>query len=98
LFAVSDFCHLASFLELLPLQKAVLVPCSDLWSIACAGLPNHVKERFYTSLSGLEVQKNFVDALARILELKGGRYDCAHACVGGGQGVATTIEREAYGW
>ena len=33
--------------------------------------------------------------LARILEEKGGRYGCANACVGGGQGVATIIEREA---
>ena len=32
--------------------------------------------------------------LARILETKGGRYGCANACVGGGQGVATIIERE----
>jgi acetyl-CoA C-acetyltransferase len=36
--------------------------------------------------------------LARILELQGGRYGCANACVGGGQGVATVIEREAYDW
>jgi acetyl-CoA acyltransferase len=36
-----------------------------------------------------------VGTLARILELKGGRYGCANACVGGGQGVATIIEREA---
>lgn len=36
--------------------------------------------------------------LARILEAKGGRYGCANACVGGGQGVATIIEREAYDW
>jgi acetyl-CoA C-acetyltransferase len=34
--------------------------------------------------------------LARILNLKGGRYGCANACVGGGQGVATIIEREEY--
>jgi acetyl-CoA acyltransferase len=36
--------------------------------------------------------------LARILEVKGGRYGCANACVGGGQGVATVIEREEYNW
>jgi len=36
--------------------------------------------------------------LARILNLKGGRYGCANACVGGGQGVATVIEREEYPW
>jgi len=34
--------------------------------------------------------------LARILEAKAGRYGCANACVGGGQGVATIIEREDY--
>jgi len=36
--------------------------------------------------------------LARILNEKGGRYGCANACVGGGQGVATIIEREDYDW
>jgi acetyl-CoA C-acetyltransferase len=36
--------------------------------------------------------------LARILEAKGGRYGCSNACVGGGQGVATIIEREEYDW
>ena len=36
-----------------------------------------------------------VGTLARILEMKGGRYGCANACVGGGQGVATIIERVA---
>lgn len=35
-----------------------------------------------------------VGTLARILKIRGGRYGCATACVGGGQGVATIIERE----
>lgn len=35
-----------------------------------------------------------VGTLARILKEKGGRYGLATACVGGGQGVATVIERE----
>ena len=34
--------------------------------------------------------------LARILEAKDGRFGCSNACVGGGQGVATIIEREEY--
>ncbi len=38
-----------------------------------------------------------VGTLARILEAKGGHWGCANACVGGGQGVATIIEREDYG-
>ncbi len=39
-----------------------------------------------------------VGTLARILETRDGRYGCANACVGGGQGVATIIEREVYDW
>ncbi|MEI8078722.1 MAG: acetyl-CoA C-acetyltransferase [bacterium] len=35
-----------------------------------------------------------VGTLARILQETGGRYGLATACVGGGQGVATIIERE----
>jgi acetyl-CoA C-acetyltransferase len=34
-----------------------------------------------------------VGTLARILELEGGRYGLATACIGGGQGIATIIER-----
>jgi acetyl-CoA acyltransferase len=30
--------------------------------------------------------------LARILEARDGRFGCAAACIGGGQGVATIIE------
>jgi acetyl-CoA acyltransferase len=37
-----------------------------------------------------------VGTLGRILEAKGGRFGVANACVGGGQGVATLIEREKY--
>jgi acetyl-CoA acyltransferase len=36
-----------------------------------------------------------VGTLARILKVKGGRYGLANACCGGGQGVATIIERES---
>jgi acetyl-CoA C-acetyltransferase len=39
-----------------------------------------------------------VGTLSRILQAKEGRYGCANACVGGGQGVATIIERENYNW
>jgi len=34
--------------------------------------------------------------LARILNLEGGQYGLANACIGGGQGVATVLEREEY--
>ena len=39
-----------------------------------------------------------VGTLACILQAKEGRFGCANACVGGGQGVATVIEREDYDW
>lgn len=39
-----------------------------------------------------------VGTLARILEMENGRFGCANACCGGGQGVATIIEREEYDW
>ncbi len=39
-----------------------------------------------------------VGTLARTLNQKNARYGCANACVGGGQGVATVIEREDYEW
>jgi acetyl-CoA C-acetyltransferase len=39
-----------------------------------------------------------VGTLARILDARDGRYGCANACCGGGQGVATIIEREDYDW
>ncbi|MFH1488916.1 MAG: acetyl-CoA C-acetyltransferase [Pseudomonadota bacterium] len=39
-----------------------------------------------------------VGSLARILEVKDARFGCANACCGGGQGVATIIEREDYDW
>ena len=35
-----------------------------------------------------------VGTLARILNVRNGRYGLANACVGGGQGVAKVIERE----
>jgi acetyl-CoA acyltransferase len=34
--------------------------------------------------------------LARIMGARSARYGCSNACVGGGQGVATIIEREEY--
>ncbi len=39
-----------------------------------------------------------VGTLARILKEENGRFGCANACCGGGQGVATIIEREEYNW
>jgi len=39
-----------------------------------------------------------IGTLARILNEKRARYGCANACCGGGQGVATIIEREDYDW
>jgi len=37
-----------------------------------------------------------VGTLARILNIEGGAYGLANACIGGGQGVATILKREDY--
>jgi acetyl-CoA acetyltransferase family protein len=37
-----------------------------------------------------------VGTLARILNMEGGTYGLANACIGGGQGVATIIKKEKY--
>jgi acetyl-CoA acetyltransferase family protein len=37
-----------------------------------------------------------VGTLARILNMEGGTYGLANACIGGGQGVATVIKKEKY--
>jgi acetyl-CoA C-acetyltransferase len=39
-----------------------------------------------------------VGTLGRILNLEGKRYGLATACIGGGQGSATIIERDDYDW
>ena len=42
-------------------RAAVLVPCSDNWSLAASGLPDELRERFPRSLSPRDVVEQFVD-------------------------------------
>lgn len=57
----SDSEALAAFLRALDLPRAVLLPCSDQWALAVAGLPPDLRERFPTSLPPLEAVAQFVD-------------------------------------
>ncbi len=52
---------LATFLRALRLPRAVLLPCSDQWALAVAGLPADLRERFPTSLPPSEAVEQFVD-------------------------------------
>ncbi len=70
----SDSGALAGFLRSLDLPRAVLLPCSDQWALAVAGLPADLRERFPTSLPPFEAVEQFVDkdrfgALADRLDL-----------------------------
>src|SRR5712672_835756 len=57
----SDGTLLGRFLESLPMQEAVLFPCSDGWSSAVAGLTPDVRARYHASVSPLEAVHQFVD-------------------------------------
>ena len=57
----SDPKVLATFLRALDLPRAVLLPCSDQWALAVAGLPADLRERFPTSLPPSEAVEHFVD-------------------------------------
>jgi D-aspartate ligase len=56
-----DSAALAAFLERLDLPRAVLIPCSDQWALAVAGLPPELRERFPASVSPREAVEQFVD-------------------------------------
>lgn len=57
----SDSDALARYLESLPFPRAVLIPCSDQWALAVAGLPAALRERFRASVSPREAVEQFVD-------------------------------------
>ena len=52
---------LAAYLSGLRLKRAVLIPCSDNWTLAASGLPPELRERFPMSLPPREVIEQFVD-------------------------------------
>src|SRR5579872_595465 len=43
--------ELAAYLEMLPFQKAVLIPCSDHWTRAIAELPTDLRDRYPASVA-----------------------------------------------
>src|SRR2546425_6052666 len=57
----SDPAALAAALRALPFDRAVLMPCSDTWSVAVAGLPADLAWRFPASISRMDIQEVFVD-------------------------------------
>jgi len=61
LLETSDGDVLADYLESLRLQRAVLIPCSDNWSLAVAGLPAVTRERFLACVPSRETVQKFVD-------------------------------------
>jgi len=68
-------------------KKKGIQPMATIRSIGFAGVDP-------TIMGVGPVPASLVGTLARILKAKNGRYGLANACVGGGQGVATIIERE----
>jgi len=52
---------LVPFLESLPIDKAILMPCSDDWVVALSDLPEHLRDRFPTSLSAHDVLESLAD-------------------------------------
>lgn len=52
---------LADYLASLRLARAVLVPCSDNWALAVAGLPEPIRARFPSSMATRDVVETFVD-------------------------------------
>jgi D-aspartate ligase len=57
----SDSAVLAQYLRSLRLPRAVLVPCSDNWTLAVAGLPDEFRERFPASVPSRYTVAQFVD-------------------------------------
>jgi D-aspartate ligase len=53
--------ELPAFLAGLSLPRAVLIPCSDDWARAVAGLPEALKDRFLASISDLSVMDTMTD-------------------------------------
>ena len=57
----ADPAVLAEYLRSLSLPTAVLIPCSDQWALAVAGLPAELRERFPASIAPHVAIEQFVD-------------------------------------
>ena len=57
----SDSARLTDYLSSLPLDQAVLLPCTDAWTRAVAGVPGTARARYPASVPTAEVVDDFVD-------------------------------------
>ncbi len=57
----SDSARLADYLSGLPVERAVLLPCTDAWTRAAAGIPGALRDRYPASLPPQPVVDGFVD-------------------------------------
>ena len=57
----SDSNELAAFLRSLDIPGAVLIPCSDQWTLAVAGLPPEIRPRYAASVPPRDAVEQFVD-------------------------------------
>ena len=60
LLETSDSNELSRFLEGLRLPRAVLMPCTDIWIVAVAGLPPESRQRYPASVPPLAAVEQFV--------------------------------------
>jgi predicted ATP-grasp superfamily ATP-dependent carboligase len=57
----ADSDELAEFLQSFHLPRAVLVPCTDIWTLAVAGLPVETRQRFPASVAPRQAVEQVVD-------------------------------------
>src|SRR6476660_1128706 len=64
---------LNDYLTSLRLPRAVLLPCTDMWSLAVAGLPSETRSRFPASVASRDTVEQFVrkDQFRRLVEQLG---------------------------
>jgi predicted ATP-grasp superfamily ATP-dependent carboligase len=91
----ADPVALAAALSALPFERAVLMPCTDLWAAAVAGLEGEAARRFPTSISDARVQDLLADKGRFAEALR--RFDVPHprtVAVGSAAELAAIPDRE----
>jgi D-aspartate ligase len=66
---VAPEADLATYLDGLPISRAVLIPCADSWAVRLAALDGRITERFPTALARVPVLEGLMDkaGLAQVL-------------------------------